>query len=289
MATGRDHKAGLPDPVWVKNAVQGLTLPQGVMPIAITDLDGEVVNVTGNGLDVFIQDQTTELIDLRFIREDDTFTLAAPISVDDTTFTVTAGHSIIVGDVVELAEGKHLYQALALGVVGNVITIDCVFDRDFTIAASGVNGTGNMALDASGGTETFRVTPKNLVSTEWDIVRVIFAMTDDSSMDDGTFGGIAALTNGVVLRAHNSNDKNVFNVKTNGDFALRSFDAEYADRVPAGQFGFRSRRTFGGQDKNGIVIRLDSDVNDEIQLLLRDDLSGLLTFEAVAQGHTVEP
>jgi hypothetical protein len=286
--TGRDHKSGLPDPVWVKNAVTGLTLPQGVMPIAITDLTGDVANITRTGLDVFVQDQHTEIIDLHMIREDDTFTLAVATNVDDTTFTATAGHSIIVGDVIELSENAHAFQAEVLNVVGNTITIDSPLDRAFTTAASGVNGTSNMAIDASGGVEIFRVTPKNLVNTEWDVVRLLMTITDDVAMDDSLFGGIPALTNGIVVRAANSNDKNIFNAKTNGQLAQHMLDTSYADRAPAGEFGYRAYRTFAGQEKNGVTIRLLSDDDDEIQILLQDDLSALLTFEAVIQGHTVE-
>ena len=46
-----------------------------------------------------------------------------------------------------------------------------------------------------------------------------------------------------------------------------------------------SRRTFGGQNKNGIVIRLKGDDNDELQAIIQDDLTDLDHFHVIAQGH----
>ena len=67
------------------------------------------------------------------------------------------------------------------------------------------------------------------------------------------------------------------------------FDATYIDDTlgPSGEYGFRTRRTFGGQNKNGVVIRLDGE-DDSFQLIVQDDLTGLTFMEAVAQGHVVD-
>lgn len=48
------------------------------------------------------------------------------------------------------------------------------------------------------------------------------------------------------------------------------------------------RRSFGGQDKNGVVIRVDGDLGESLELLIQDDLTGLETFRIVVQGHVVE-
>lgn len=48
------------------------------------------------------------------------------------------------------------------------------------------------------------------------------------------------------------------------------------------------RRSFAGQDKNGVVIRLNGDQGDEFQVIVQDNLTGLTHFRTVVQGHVVE-
>jgi hypothetical protein len=112
-------------------------------------------------------------------------------------------------------------------------------------------------------------------------------ITDDTAMDDGKFGGIGALPNGIVLRVNNGVIQNLWNVKTNGELGLLCYDSAYADRAPSGQFGFRFRNTYAGQAKHGVVIRLDQ--NDTLEVLIQDNLSALLDFRMMAQGHVVTP
>ena len=107
-------------------------------------------------------------------------------------------------------------------------------------------------------------------------------------MDSAKFGGISALANGVVLRKVDGVYHNIFNIKTNGDFALRSFDVAYDDKAPAGSYGFRCRTTFAGQSKRGVTIRLNGTSGDELQILNQDSLGALSHFNAIVQGHVVE-
>ena len=50
----------------------------------------------------------------------------------------------------------------------------------------------------------------------------------------------------------------------------------------------RSRITWGGQSKQGVVIRLDGDTNDSFVAVVRDNLTGLNKFRVKVQGHVVE-
>jgi len=115
-------------------------------------------------------------------------------------------------------------------------------------------------------------------------------MTATAAMDDSKFGSLDALTNGVVLRKKNGEVKNIFVVSDNGGIAERCYDTDYPTKVPAEIYAFRARRTFGGQDKNGVVVRLDGSESEELQIIIQDALSGgtLTKFAVVAQGHVVE-
>jgi len=122
---------------------------------------------------------------------------------------------------------------------------------------------------------------------EWDIVRMIGAIIDGTSMDDAKFGGIGPLTNGVVFRKKNGIYKNLFTAKSNGQMALRMYDVSYADKAPSGSFGLRFRRTWNGRDKSGVVVRLNAEDGDTFQCVIQDDLTGLDSFNVVIHGQVV--
>ena len=239
--------------------------------------------------DVYIQDQTTEPIDLYLFRNDGSFELESAVSIDDTQFTAVAGHAISIGDIVCFQEKTHFMQAIVLNVATNLITIDTPFDYPFTTNGCCSHGTNNLAVNGSLTPQIFSVSPKNLQSNvEWDITRMAIQMLDSSDMDDAMFGGMTALINGIVLRHVNGVTKNIFNIKTNGEFSLRNFSAEYSSKAPAGQYGFRSWRSFAGQENNGVTIRLSAKDEDELQLIVNDDLTDLDNFYAIIQGHVVD-
>ena len=238
--------------------------------------------------DVTLQDQHTPLFDFYALNQEGTFTLAGTVTVNTRTFTASGGHGISVGDMIEFYEEDRFFQAQVLTVVTNDITIDTPFDFAFTTGADGRRGDKEMAVDGSSTPVTYRVTIAALRAKKAvDIVRFLVYIQDGSTMADELYGGGTALTNGLVCRVNNSQDFNVFNVKTNGEWAIRTFDASYTDKPPAGSFGFRVRRTFGGQAKAGVVVRITSDDDDEFQFIVQDDLTFLEVHNIVCQGSEV--
>lgn len=110
----------------------------------------------------------------------------------------------------------------------------------------------------------------------------------DTEPDDGTFGDLTALTNGLVLRIRRNGDDrfNLFNFQDNSDFRLAAYDVTYNARSgPQGTFGMNIRLTFGGQDKFARPIILDSSTNDKIELIIQDDLTGLVQMYALVEGY----
>jgi hypothetical protein len=109
------------------------------------------------------------------------------------------------------------------------------------------------------------------------------------AVDLSKFGDIAGgITNGIVMRKVDGTYRNIFNVKTNGEMAgiMFDFDILSAQNVNQGQNGFNGRLTFAGQSKVGVTIRLAP--GEDLQLLVRDDLTDLDLLEIVAEGHEVE-
>lgn len=253
--------------------------------------DNQNVEATVDDLgrvEVSIQDQTTQIITARLFRNDGTFTLAADVAIGDKAFTAVADHDITAGDVLCFQSGTQFMQASALTVDINDITIDVPFDFAYPAGTACSNGVANAAVNGAVTPVTFRVGPVGLaVGQKWDITQITLTMTDDTAMDDAKFGGITALTNGLLLRQNNGITHNMVNLKSNGAFILSGFDVSYADKAPAGIYGFRARRIFAGQANSGVTVRLNAG-GDLFQMIVQDDLSGLTTLHATVVGHLVD-
>jgi hypothetical protein len=170
-----------------------------------------------------------------------------------------------------------------LGVAGDLITIDRPIDHAFPAGTTlGRIVTTNLNVDGSITPQAFSVRAGQNPS---DFVRFLITMTDDSAMDDSRFGGLPALTRGLVFRIVNGFQRTIFCFKTNQDIKQFCYDVNYSSRAPSGYFGFSSRITFGGQSKHGVVLRLGA--GDVLQWVVQDDLTGLDTLKIAAEGHEV--
>jgi hypothetical protein len=300
-----------------KRVIQFLRLFSSDEPESVAvdnPLPVEIINPreSNGAIPVNIQDQHTEIIDLYLTQLLDTCSLDIAVAIGGTTARITTtGATPVTGNILSLKEGTAFYQAEILTarrvfmltsppVAGNPVadnqydltydlTLDTPLDFDFTTGAICNLGNQNAQVDGSATPKIFSVSPVGLVAgIAWDITRIIILITDNVVMDDAKFGGITALPKGIVLRKKDILYKNIFNAKTNGELALRCYDTAYSDKAPAGFYGFRARRTFAGQEKNGVTIRLNADDNDELQLIIQDDLTGLTKVNIIAQGHVIE-
>jgi hypothetical protein len=140
-----------------------------------------------------------------------------------------------------------------------------------------------MNVNGSVTSQIFAVSPP--AGTSWHVYGMDLAISDGTAMDDATFGGIPALTRGLVFRHKDGTYKNFFNVKSNGEFNLRATELNYSAKAPAGSFGMNVELAF--PDHNGCAILLDGDTGDEMQMIIQDDLTGLTSFRATVSGHVV--
>jgi len=241
------------------------------------------------GLAVNIQDQHSKALDLRFIQTTNSTTLSADADPDDMTVTITSTTGFDAGDTVgvfSIADGTFYFGKQVGAVAGSVVTLDTPIDRQFLTGDLVITATDNMNVDGSSTTQIFSIGPVGGgAAVEIDITRLLGFIADGVAMDDGKFGGISALTNGVVLRHNNDVLTNIWNSKTNGDFGLLCYDIAYTDKAPAGENGFRFRNTYAGPSKHGVTIRLEA--GDTLEVLIQDDLTGLTDFNMMAQGHVV--
>jgi hypothetical protein len=248
------------------------------------------VGPTGSvGVPIFIQDQTTFPLDLWFLERLSATTTAADTTLGGVTFTATTGHGIVNGNVIEINNTVTFIQAIVTGVATDVITLDQPINHVYPSGSQLiVSNRGMNVVGTPASPRVFSIAPE--AGQRGDFTRVLKAVTDATAMDFSTFGGVATLANGCVfrLKIEGGDFFNLFNWKNNGEFIIRGFDHEFQTKVGGGSHSFTARSTWAGQDKRGVALRVDGSRLEELQVLVQDDLTGLTSFNMVAQGHALQ-
>ena len=256
-------------------------------------------------LDVKIQDQTTEIIDLRLFQTLGNITLLKDYSVGDRYVNISSpDHVPEIGNVLCLKSDDsnaflqpEILSVLSLGGNNYELFLDQPLDYGFDINDGCAVGNVNWAVDGSVNPVEFSVSPSgNINSTSWDIVRIIWycegtggSTPGDEIPDFTSFFTMDPVTNGAYLRVEDGYKKNIFNVKNNGELVSRMYDLTLIQTINRdGLYSAFARRTFGGQDKNGVTVRLDAETGDKITWVVQDDLTEMSFCKAVVQGHIVD-
>jgi hypothetical protein len=251
-------------------------------------------SVTSKGrlpVETYHQDQTTRPIGIKINQVlDDTITLSTAPTVNSYTVALTAGHGVANGNKLAFLEqngSPQIFYGVALNVATNTITMDSPVPFSFTPADTTVlKYNDNLIVNGSG--TAIVANMHNYFTNKIDITRFIFHIEDDVAMDTAKFGGITALTRGLVLRKNNGDGTytHYWNVKKNGELAELAYDLEYDSKAPAGSYALRCRLSYGGEQKHGVVIRLEP--GQAVEVLIQDDLTALEEFDITVEGHVVE-
>jgi len=235
---------------------------------------------------VFIVDNDTEIIDNffaetlgNFLVAQDTVASGLTAATLVYTFEAVVGHGLLAGDeVLLIATDRSLY---AVVITAGTTTIEIDRPIDFVYPAGiGLEINTNMAVD---GSVTPRIFKLRAGITPIFLRRSILTMITEDEADDTTFGDLPELTRGLVFRYVNGIQKTQYNWKKNGDFAQWAFDLSYTPANKKSEYGVRTRLTWGGLDKHGVVYELEGDA--EAQYVVQDDLTGLVEIRAVAEGN----
>jgi len=260
--------------------------------VRISDNNGDVVSTTANSLDVMLSDATTPPVDTYFLKGLDRFCLlsnAEASTITNLNYTIFVSNNngrVSVGDEIQLLDVVANWEFYAIAKITNgdgSVILDRPIDHTFTTnTCINQTVTSEMAVDGSLTNQIFTV---RAGTNPIDITRILLVISDAGSMDDGKFGVLASLSNGVVVRTVDGFNKTIFNWKNNGEIGLFCYDTDYvaAAQGPAGSESFKARITFAGQSKHGVALRLSGD--DVLQVVIQDNLSGLDSFKIVAQGH----
>jgi hypothetical protein len=255
--------------------------------VLVDKVTGKPASIEANGgVAVNLQDQHSEFISAKLCKTIAAVTLSSGMTLGTRTVNLVAGHGAIVGEMMNFKQAGRLTQAKVLVVAGNVITIDSPIDYAYTTAATVVRTSAEMNVNGAVTPVEFTVTPP--AGIVWDITKITVHIEDNAAMDDGTFGGIVALTNGVVMQHRNGIYKHILNAKTNGELAEIARMMEYVAKPPSGT-GYSANfwYAFAGQNEFGITLRLDGTTGDTIVMIIQDDLTTLSAFRVVVMGHVV--
>ncbi len=243
---------------------------------------------------VSLQDQTSPLVIVPFSDIINMTSLSANTSIGDKTINVTNTAGFVDGTFITIADpvNERYYITHQIGVAsGNIITVDTPLDFAYPAGTQVTAGTHNIAVDGSTTTRIFSLRAGDSqpgVPITVDVTRIIFKGVTTDTVDLSKFGDITGgLTNGIVLRKKDGVYNNIFNVKDNGEIASLMYDFTiYQSTNPAqGENGFLGRLTFAGANKMGVTVRVGP--GDDLQLLVQDDLSSLISLEMIVEGHVV--
>lgn len=243
------------------------------------------------GLPVNLQDQTTRLFDIPVnqILDNSNYSLATIPIINDYTIELNTTTGLSIGDKIAFLEQNGIEQihfGNIMAINGNEITMNAPVPYNYTPSKTTVFTFENqLTVDGSIAPQIYSLC--NFFKSSVDITRIIFSCTDDTEMHDGLFCSSPQLTRGIEFRKKNLQGYyiNYFNVRNNGEFGLLAYDIGYSDKgkPPDDTYGFRSRLTFGGQSKHGVVIRLEP--TECIELIVQDDLTDVSTASLMIEGH----
>lgn len=235
-----------------------------------------------------IQDQTSELLDVYFWQVQWTCILSSATIIDNNQVTLQSWHWVTIWNLIAFREWIRYTQCYVNNVVWDIITLDRPMDYTYSTSAQVLRWISNMAVDWSITPQIFRVTPVWLSNIKFDITKLIFFIEDNTQMDSQKFGWIASISNWLVLRKKDWIYKNIFSVKNNWDFAHHCDVLEYDDRAWwSWVYAIRIIKNFWWQHNQWVVIRLDSNSNDELQIIIQDNLTLLSRLQCIAIWHFI--
>lgn len=288
------------------------------LPVSISSPDPLPVSIIsplettargGVGVPVFIQDQTTDPLDLFFLQKKVTgLTLDVNTVIGDREITLTTGHGLTTlnsaGHIIDLTQTTdgRFYRGEILTVTGDVIQLAPPISSIYNVATTAIyTGNNNLCQDsASGVAIDGSVTPvifslAPMASQSGDITVIKLATTSLNGSDLTTFGGAVALVAGMTLRIKRSDStyKNIFTYRTNFDIAihgndLKVFDAKAGNTIK----GVVASVAFAGQGNHGVAIRLDGSLGEELEViiyeLMDNTANGNVTVKFLAEGSELQ-
>lgn len=214
-------------------------------------------------------------------------TLSVANTIGATSITVVSSTGIVTGDFIQFVSATLMESTYTqvLSVAGNVININRPIGSIYPIGTQVVKILNNMApqIGTMAAPQSYKITPS--IGQVWHIEKVTMQMAHNSAGDIGLFGGIAALTNGCILRKYNSNGTySTYTLwQSNADIYLDFSNIQFVTRSGGG--GTYGTIGNGSFNDIGVTIKLDGTLGEYLEILVQDNISALGLFQLKAQGH----
>jgi len=255
---------------------------------ALTDGSGNPIGSLNGAIDVHDADVHDEVVNEYFHRHTGVSdTIAVASAKQDTNITVVNGALFAVGNEIQLSNGSESTTFPKITAIAtHVLILDRPLDFAYEVNATVEIVSTNMAvLGSLTNPISFKAEPSS--DELWHVIRFLFSMTHATAGDLGLFGNAAALTNGVVLRLYKAefDQYRTFTLwKTNSDIKDNMYNVDFDTRsTGGGTYGTTGRGSI--KIGTGAVPKVDGSKSDFIEMLIQDDLTGLISFKQKIQGH----
>jgi len=243
-------------------------------------------------LDVNVQDQASRAFDLNFSADVGTpTTLITDAVVGEYAVSATTGHGLVATNHILIRDPvlQRGYDGEVVSVVGNnTINLDRPLGSPFTAANSVVvQETYELDVDGTGVNRKHFYIGSPTLTAQLDITRFIFTIVTTAAPNIDEFGDLGALSRGCnMAMMNNGSITNLWNVKTNAELAGMMYDIYLLKEDKAFDAnGLIGRMTYAGQSKHGVVLRIGG--GEYLRFTVQDNLTDLLSFRIMAQGHAV--
>jgi len=214
-------------------------------------------------------------------------TLSVAAAIGDISITVASAAGIVTGDYIQLISSSIIESTCTkvLGVVGNVISINRPMGHIHPIGTvvSKVIIDISSSIGSMASPQSYKVTPAS--THVWHVERLSLQMSHASAGYIDNFGGIAALTNGCIIRKYNADGtfSTFTNWASNANIYLDFTNIQFIDRAGGGTtYGTIGSGSFADI---GVTVKLDGSLGEYLEILVQDDITALTLFQLNAQGH----
>lgn len=242
--------------------------------------------------DVFIQDQSSNVLILPLVAQHAKSYLTANAVADTYQVSVESVADVSLGDHIRIinTEGDRYYHGTVLNITSLIITLDSPIDFNYQIGSEVTFNNTNMAVDGSVTPVHYHLrTGSPSIPSSIDITRMLMVCECVNPVDLNKFGDLNALTRGILFRQLQGNVmRNIWNIKANRELIALAYDWSTFDasHPQQGINGFSWRLTFNGQNKMGVALRVEQD--GQLGIVVQDNLSSLVSLTCIVEGHVVE-
>lgn len=255
------------------------------LAVTLVSSNGEKIDSFRNALSIHDADVHRSIFNQFLhmnLNNDKSLTSNAVSNLNQITINNTSGLSV--GNEIKIMNEPIIFTIRSIN--GNTLTLDTPLTFSYDIGTTVKEVTTNLAVNGSLSNPMIFTSdlPSNKIV---HITNTNLSILDDNQMDDGSFAGEEALSNGLVIRAVTEGETRVFtNWKRNRDVREDVFSAEYVDKQQSNEYGFSAN--YNLKQNLGSVIYLEETLGDKYEVLVQDNLTNITSIRIKLQGHYEE-